>query len=81
MIALTYAIIAIVFVVLAIGGAVYFDQSFSKAVGDRPFVLKGRRIETDDPYVRRQFNKFFAMRVAYYLGLVVLLIVVASHVG
>ncbi|WP_422378245.1 endonuclease [Roseibium sp.] len=81
MIALTYAIIAIVFVVLGIGGIMYLDQRFSKAVGDRPFVLKGRRIETDDPFVRRQFNKFYALRVAFSLGLLVLLFVVVSHVG
>ena len=81
MIAFTYAVIAVVFVVLGIGGIMYLDHRFSLSVGDRPFAIKGRRIETDDPFVRKQFNKFYALRVAYSLFLLVLLIVVAGNVG
>ena len=81
MIVFTYVVIAVVFVVLGIGGVMYLDHKFSQAVGDRPFAIKGRRIETDDPFVRRQFRKFFAIRVAYSLALVVLLLTVVSHVG
>jgi len=81
MIVFTYAVIGIVFIVLGIGGIMYLDHRFSLAVGDRPFAIKGRRIETDDPFVARQFKKFYALRVAYSLALLVLLFVVVSHVG
>ncbi|MHA7776458.1 endonuclease [Roseibium sp. M-1] len=81
MIAVTYAVIAIVFVVLGIGGIMYLDHRFSLSVGDRPFAIKGRRIETDDPFVRSQHRKFYALRVAYSFALLVLLFVVVSHVG
>ncbi len=80
MIAFTYAVIAIVFVVAGIGGIMYLDHRFSLAVGDRPFAIKGRRIDSDDPYVVRQFKKFYALRVAYSLFLLVMLFVVVSHV-
>ncbi len=81
MIAVAYLVIAVVFVVLGIGGIMYLDHRFSLAVGDRPFSMNGRRIETDDPFVRSQFRKFHALRVAYSLALVVLLLVVVSYVG
>lgn len=81
MIAFIYAVIAITFVVLGIGGIMYLDHRFSLAVGDRPFAIKGRRIESDDPFVVRQFKKFYALRVAYSLFLLVMLFVVVSHVG
>lgn len=81
MIAFTYALIAVVFVVLGIGGVMFLDHKFSQSVGDRPFAIKGRKIETDDPFVRRQFRIFFALRVAYSLLLVVLLLVVVGNVG
>lgn len=81
MIAFTYAVIAIVFVVAGIGGIMYLDHRFSLTVGDRPFAIKGRRIESDDPYVVRQFKKFYALRVAYSLFLLVMLFLVVSHVG
>lgn len=81
MIALTYGIIAVVFVTLGIGGIMYLDHRFSLSVGDRPFAMKGRRIETDDPFVRKQFRKFYALRVAYSLFLLVLLFVVVGNVG
>jgi len=81
MIALAYAVIAVVFVVLGIGGIMYLDHRFSQSVGDRPFAMKGRRIDTDDPFVRSQFRKFYALRVAYSVLLVALLIAVVSHVG
>ncbi|GAA0776670.1 endonuclease [Roseibium denhamense] len=81
MIAVTYTIIAVVFVVLGVGGIMYLDHKFSLAVGDRPFAIKGRRIETDDPFVRQQFKKFYALRVAYSLFLLVLLFVVVGNVG
>lgn len=57
MIAFTYAVIAVTFIVLGIGGIMYLDHRFSLSVGDRPFAIKGRRIETDDPFVRSQFKK------------------------
>ncbi|QFT30083.1 hypothetical protein FIV00_06350 [Labrenzia sp. THAF82] len=81
MIAFTYAVIAVTFIVLGIGGIMYLDHRFSLSVGDRPFAIKGRRIETDDPFVRSQFKKFYAIRVAYSLFLLVMLFVVVSHVG
>lgn len=81
MIALIYALIALVFFALGMGGMMYIDHRFSLAVGDRPFAVKGRRIETDDPFVAKQFRKFYAIRVAYSVLLIVLLIVVASNVG
>lgn len=84
MIVLAYAVIAVVIVVLAIGGVMYLDHKFSQTVGDRPFAIKGRNIDTDDPFVRRQYRKFFAMRVAWCVALLVLLILllkVVSHVG
>lgn len=81
MIFITYAVIAVVFVVLGIGGVMYLDHRFSQAVGDRPFAMKGRRIDTDDPYVRKQFRKFHALRVAYAVLLLVLLLVAVSNVG
>ncbi|MEM5582958.1 MULTISPECIES: endonuclease [unclassified Roseibium] len=81
MIVFAYAVLAIVFVALGIGGIMYLDHRFSLSVGDRPFAMKGRRIETDDPFVRRQYRKFYAIRVAYSAALLVLLFVVVSHVG
>ncbi|WP_422036778.1 endonuclease [Roseibium sp.] len=81
MIALAYAVIAVVFVVLGIGGIMFLDHKFSQSVGDRQFAIKGRRIETDDPFVRSQFRKFYALRVAWSVLLIVLLFVVVSHVG
>jgi len=81
MITFTYAAIAIVFVVLGIGGIMYLDHRFSLSVGDRPYAVKGRRIESDDPFVRSQYRKFYALRVAYSFALLVLLFVVVSHVG
>ena len=81
MITFIYAVIAIVFVVLGIGGIMYLDHRFSLSVGDRPYALKGRRIETDDPFVRSQYRKFYALRVAYSFALLALLFVVVSHVG
>ncbi len=81
MVGITYAVIAIVFVTLGIGGIMYLDHRFSQSVGDRPFAMKGRRIETDDPFVRTQYRKFYALRVAWSMLLIVLLFVVVSHVG
>ncbi|MEO0977811.1 MAG: endonuclease [Pseudomonadota bacterium] len=81
MIAFTYAVIAIVFVSLGIGGIMYLDHKFSQSVGDRQFAIKGRRIDTDDAFVRSQFRKFYALRVAWSILLIVLLFVVVSHVG
>ncbi|MCX2725393.1 endonuclease [Roseibium salinum] len=81
MIFITYAVIAVVFVVLGIGGMMYLDHRFSLAVGDRSFAVKGRRIETDDPFVRSQFRKFHALRVAYSLLLLALLLLAVSNVG
>ena len=59
----------------------YLDHRFSASVGDRPFTVNGRRVESDDPFVLRQFKKFYALRVGYSLALLVLLFVVVSHVG
>ncbi|PVB61889.1 endonuclease [Labrenzia sp. 011] len=81
MMVVIYAVIAVVFVVLGIGGIMYLDHRFSLAVGDRSFAMNGRRIETDDPFVRRQFRKFHAIRVAYCVALLALLFTVVSHVG
>ncbi|CTQ55051.1 hypothetical protein LP7551_03592 [Roseibium album] len=80
MIVFTYAVIAIVFVVLGIGGIMYLDHRFSQSIGDRPFAIKGRRIDSDDPFVRSQFRKFYALRVAYSVLLLVLLFVAVSYV-
>ncbi|TYC52038.1 endonuclease [Rhodobacterales bacterium] len=81
MIVVLYLLIAVVFVALGIGGIMYLDHRFSLSVGDRSFAMKGRRIETDDPFVMKQFRKFYALRVAYSFALLVLLIAVVSHVG
>jgi hypothetical protein len=80
MIVFTYAVIAIVFVVLGIVGIMYLDHRFSQSIGDRPFAIKGRRIDSDDPFVRSQFRKFYALRVAYSVLLLVLLFVAVSYV-
>ncbi|MTI44968.1 hypothetical protein JM93_03576 [Roseibium hamelinense] len=81
MIVATYAVIAVVFIVVGMGGIMYLDHMFSQSVGDRPFSMKGRRVVTDDPYVKKQFRKFYALRVAFSIGLIVLLLVVVSNVG
>lgn len=81
MITVIYVLIAVFFVLAGIGGIMYLDHRFSLTVGDRPFAIKGRRIETDDPFVRKQFKKFYALRVAYSLFLLVLLFVVVGNVG
>ena len=81
MIAATYILIAVVFFVLGMGGIMYIDHMFALAVDGRPYAMKGRRVDTDDPYVRRQFRKFYAIRVAYSILLLVVLLVVVSHVG
>lgn len=81
MIALAYAIIGVVFVILAFGGIFMLDHWFSQRVGDRPFAIKGRQIESDDPFVRRQFRLFSLAKVFYCFGLIGLLIAVVSNVG
>lgn len=81
MIAVTYAAIAVFFVVAGLGGVMYLDHRFSLTVVGRNYAMKGRRIETDDPYVRSQYRKFYAMRVAYSLFLLVLLFWMVGHVG
>ncbi|WP_417687025.1 endonuclease [Roseibium sp.] len=81
MTAVTFILIAVVFFVLGMGGIMYIDHQFALAVDGRNYAVKGRKVETDDPYVRKQFRKFFAFRVAYSVFLLVLLLVVVSHVG
>jgi hypothetical protein len=81
MIALTYSLIAVVFFVLGMGGIMFIDHRFALAVDGRTYAMKGRRVDTDDPYVRRQFRKFYAIRVAYSVLLLVVLLVVVSYVG
>ncbi|WP_299816366.1 endonuclease [uncultured Roseibium sp.] len=81
MIVAFYAVLAVGFVVLGIGGIMFLDHRFSQAVGDRSFAMKGRRLETDDPFVRRQFRRYHAIRVAYCAALLVLLFTVVSNVG
>ncbi|MBO6757865.1 MAG: endonuclease [Roseibium sp.] len=78
---LTFAAIAIFFVVAGLGGVMYIDHRFALTVQGRVYTVKGRKVETEDPYVRKQFRKFYAMRVAYSLFLLVLLFWVTSHVG
>lgn len=81
MIALAYAVIAVVFVILAFGGIFLLDHWFSQGVGDRSFAIKGRQIDTDDPSLRRRFRLFQFIKVFYCLGLIALLLLVVSHVG
>lgn len=75
-----FVIIAIVFFVLGLGGIMYIDHLFAVAVDGRDYAVKGRKVETDDPYVRKQFRKYFAIRVAYSVFLLVMLVVVANNV-
>ncbi|WP_417667655.1 endonuclease [Roseibium sp.] len=81
MTAVIFILIAISFFVLGMGGIMYIDHKFALAVEGRTYAVKGRKIETDDPFVRKQFRRFFAIRVAYSVFLLVLLMVVVSHVG
>jgi hypothetical protein len=78
---MTFVIIAIVFFVLGLGGIMYIDHLFAVAVDGRDYAVKGRKVETDDPYVRKQFRKFYAIRVAYSVFLLVMLVVVSNNVG
>lgn len=81
MTAISFAVIAIVFFVLGLGGIMYIDHRFSLTVEGRSYALtKGRKIQTDDPYVRKQFKKYYAIRVAYSIALVALLLWVVSYV-
>ncbi len=81
MIVFIYAVIALGFVSLGIGGIMYLDHKFSNSVAGRSYAMKGRRIETDDPFVRSQYRKFYALRVLYSVGLICLLVWIASNVG
>jgi hypothetical protein len=78
---MTFVIIAIVFFVLGLGGIMYIDHLFAVSVDGRDYAVKGRKVETDDPYVRKQFRKFYAIRVAYSVFLLVMLVVVSNNVG
>ena len=81
MIAVTYAAIAVFFVVAGLGGIMYLDHKFSLAVEGRNYSIKGRRIESADPFVRNTHRKFYALRVAYSVFLLALLFWMVSHVG
>ncbi len=81
MTAVVFITMAIVFFVLGMGGIMYIDHRFALAVDGRNYAMKGRKIETDDPFVRKQFRKFYAIRVAYSVFLLALLVMVASNVG
>ncbi|MEP0232158.1 endonuclease [Roseibium sp.] len=81
MTAIIFILIAIAFFVLGMGGIMYIDHKFALAVDGRTYSMKGRKIDTEDPYVRRQFRKFYAIRVVYSICLLALLIAVVSHVG
>jgi hypothetical protein len=81
MTAVAFGLIAIVFFVLGLGGIMYIDHRFALAVDGRNYAVKGRKVETDDPYVRKQFRKFYAIRVAYSVSLLALLVLVTSNVG
>lgn len=76
-----FVLIAISVFVLGLGGIMYIDHRFALTVDGRSYSMKGRKIETDDPYVRRQFKKFYAVRVAYSVALLVLLVVAVNNVG
>ncbi|MTH98054.1 endonuclease [Roseibium sp. RKSG952] len=77
---LVFGAIAVVFVLAGLGGIMYIDHLFATSVDGRSYAVKGKKVETDDPFVRKQFRKFYAIRVAYSLTLLVLLIVVVSYV-
>lgn len=78
---MTFVIIAIVFFALGLGGNMYIGHQFAVAVDGREYVVKGRKVETDDPFVRKQFRKYYAIRVVYSVFLLVMLVVVANNVG
>ena len=75
-----FAVIAVVFFVLGLGGMMYIDHRFALSVHGRDYAVEGRKIKSEDPYVRRQFRKFFALRVAYSVLLLALLILVTANV-
>jgi len=75
-----FAVIAVVFFALGLGGMMYIDHRFALSVEGRNYAIEGRKIKSDDPYVRRQFRKFYAIRVAYSVLLLVLLILVTANV-
>nr|WP_231710479.1 endonuclease [Roseibium limicola] len=77
---MTYGIIAVVYIILAFGGIFMLDHWFSQRVGDRPFSINGRKIETDDPFVQKQFRKFHFFKVIYSMSLIALLLVTVSYV-
>ncbi|GGB32816.1 hypothetical protein GCM10011316_01130 [Roseibium aquae] len=81
MTAVIFGLIAVVFIVSGLGGIMFIDHQFAKSVEGRIYAVKGRRVETDDPFVRKQFRKFYALRVAYAMFLLVMLIWVAGNVG
>ena len=78
---IVFAAIAIGFFVAGLAGIMYIDHKFALSVTGRDYAVKGRKIETDDPYVRRQFRKFYALRVAFAFTLLTLLLVVVGNVG
>lgn len=75
-----FAGIAVVFFVLGLGGMMYIDHKFALSVDGRDYAVEGRKIKSEDPYVRRQFRKFYAIRVAYSVLLLALLILVTANV-
>ncbi|MEP3049147.1 MAG: endonuclease [Roseibium sp.] len=81
MIVFTYIVIAVVFVISGLGGFMYIDHKFALSVEGRSYAVKRKTVETDDPFVRTQFRKFYALRMAYSVFLLVALIVVVSYVG
>ena len=76
-----FILIAICVFVFGLGGIMFIDHRFALTVVGRSYSIKGRKIDTDDPYVRRQFKKYYAIRVAYSVALLVFLVVAVNNVG
>lgn len=76
-----FVVVAVLFFAAGLGGMIVLDHKFSKAVQGREYTVKGRRVLSDDPFVRKTFRKFHAIRVAYSFFLIALLVVVVSNAG
>ncbi|SHM42519.1 endonuclease [Roseibium suaedae] len=76
-----FVVVAVCIFLLGVGGMIVLDHKFSQAVQGRDYTVKGRRVLSDDPFVRKTFRKFHAIRVAYSFLLIALLVVVVSNVG
>lgn len=75
-----FVCIILIFAAAGFLGIGYLNGLFMAKVEGREYTIKGRKCETNDPYVRKQYRIHYAQRVFFALSLLALLFVVLSYV-